>query len=56
MAVERAEEAGQGGVGGELIAGVAQEQGARVGLAEPFDVLQRRGRRGREMSAARRER
>ena len=28
MAIERGEQAGQGGVGGELIAGVAQEQGA----------------------------
>ena len=39
MAVESFEEAGQGGVGGELIAGVAQEQSARVGVFEPFDVL-----------------
>ena len=41
MAVERAEEAGQGGVGGEMIAGVAQEQGARIGVLKLFDVSQR---------------
>ena len=41
MAFERAEEAGQGGVGGEMIAGVAQEQGARIGVLKLFDVSQR---------------
>ena len=40
MAVERAEQPGQGGVGGELVAGAAEEQGAGVAVAEPFDVLQ----------------
>ena len=44
MAVERAEEAGQGGVGGEMIAaGVAQEQGADIGVLKLFDVSQRAG-------------
>jgi hypothetical protein len=41
MAIEGGEQAGQGGVGGELIAGMTQEQGARVGVLKPFDVLQR---------------
>src|SRR5271169_4896601 len=37
MAVEGFEEAVQGRVGGEMIAGVAQEQGARVGALKLFD-------------------
>ena len=43
MAVERAEQPGQGGVGGELVAGAAQEQGVGVAVAEPFDVLESDG-------------
>ena len=37
MAVERSKKIGQGGVGGELAAGVAQEKRARVGVVEPFE-------------------
>ena len=55
MAVERAEEAGQGGVGGEMIAGVAQEQGARVGVLSCSTSRSVRAP-GPEVWAARRER
>jgi len=41
MAVERAEQPGQGGVALELIAGTPQKKGSPVDFAEPLDVLQR---------------
>ena len=54
MPIERTQQPRQGGVGGEMLAGVAEEQSARVGVVKPLDVLAASTRRGQGVWAARR--